>query len=231
MVEIIPNWHPMFVHFSVALLATSAVLFVLTKFATHWRLEDQWLATAYWNLWLGTLITVGTVTAGFLAFNSVKYDDLAYVAMLEHRRWALATAGTFLVLAIWGVIQYRAQQRPHLVFVIAMAVGGLLLLTAAWRGDELVYRHGLGVKSLPNVDQHPQGGASLGQDLGMPADSLEPVTPPLSQPDAKMGTGPANFPEVAPPAAVGSDGTSPAPEATSAPIGGEGGSPSTPPSQ
>lgn len=230
MIEIIPNWHPMFVHFSVALLATSVVLFVLTKFATHWRLEDQWLATAYWNLWLGTLITVGTVAAGFLAFNSVKYDDLAYVAMLEHRQWALATAGTFLVLAVWGVIQYRAQQRPPLVFVIAMVVGGMLLLSAAWHGDELVYRHGLGVKSLPNLDQHSQGGAGLGQDQGMPADPLEPAASPSSQHDAKMGTGPANFPEVAPPAAVGSEGSSLAPEATSAPLGGEG-TASTPPSQ
>lgn len=230
MIEIIPNWHPMFVHFSVALLATSVVLFVLTKLATHWRLEDQWLAAAYWNLWLGTLITVGTVTAGFLAFNSVKYDDLAYVAMLEHRLWALATAGTFLVLAVWGVIQYRAQQRPHLVFVIAMVVGGILLLSAAWHGDELVYRHGLGVKSLPNLEQHSQGGAGLGQDPGMPADPLEPAASPTSQSDANMGTGPANVPEVVPPAAVGSEGSLSTPEVTSAPIGGEG-TTSVPPSQ
>lgn len=231
MIEIIPNWHPMFVHFSVALLATSVVLFVLTKFATHWRLEDQWLATAYWNLWLGTLFTVGTVAAGFLAFNSVKYDDLAYVAMLEHRLWALATAGTFLVLAVWGVIQYRAQQRPPLVFVIAMVVGGMLLLSAAWHGDELVYRHGLGVKSLPNLNQPSQGGASPGQDQAMPANPLEPVVSPSSQPDAKMAVEPANIPEVAaPPAAVGTEGSLSAPEATSAPLGGEG-TTSTPPSQ
>jgi hypothetical protein len=151
--------------------------------------------------------------------------------MLEHRLWALATAGTFLVLAVWGGIQYRAQQRPPLVFVIAMVVGGMLLLSAAWHGDELVYRHGLGVKSLPNLNQPSQGGAGLSQDQGMPTNPLEPVAPPSSQQDAKIAAEPANIPEVAAPAAMGTDGSSLAPEATSAPLGGEGTTSAPPPSQ
>lgn len=158
MVEIIPNWHPVFVHFSVALLLASAVLFVLSKFVTNWRLEDQWLAAAYWNLWLGALITVGTVIAGFLAFNSVKHDDPAHIAMLAHRLWALVAAASVWVLAIWGVFQYRAQKRPHVLFISAMVIGASLVAAAAWRGGELVFRHGLGVMSLPKVDEHSHSG-------------------------------------------------------------------------
>lgn len=165
MVEIIPNWHPVFVHFSVALLLASAVLFVLSKFVTNWRLEDQWLAAAYWNLWLGTLISIGTVIAGFLAFNSVKHDDPAHVAMLEHRLWALVAAASIGVLAIWSVFQYRAQKRPHVLFVSAMLIGAALVGVAAWHGGELVFRHGLGVMSLPNLDDHSHSGGQ-GHDHG-----------------------------------------------------------------
>lgn len=158
MVEIIPNWHPVFVHFSVALLIVSAALFVISKLVTNWRLEDQWLAAAYWNLWLGALITVGTVIAGIVAFNSVKHDDPAHIAMLAHRLWALVAAASIWALAIWGVFQYRAQKRPHVLFISAMVIGAALIATAAWRGGELVFRHGLGVMSMPKLDEHSHTG-------------------------------------------------------------------------
>lgn len=244
MIEIIPNWHPIFVHFSIALFATSAILFVLTKFATHWRLEDQWLATAYWNLWMGMIISVGTVTAGVLAYYSVKHDVPSHAAMLVHIKWAAATVGTFLILSIWGAIQYRAQQRPHLMFVIAMAAAALLLFTTAWHGGELVYRHGLGVISLPKVDEHSHGGEgghshehgdggssdshheeSVGDHHEQGAESSD-----HHRGDAATGSA-SPVGEAPPAAAMGSDAASPAPEATAAPIGGEGTPSSAPPSQ
>lgn len=154
MIEIIPNWHPIFVHFSVGLLSISVVLFILSKFVTHWRLEDQWLATAYWTLWIGVLITVGTVIAGWYAMNTVKHDDPSHLVMLDHRLWALVTAGIFAVAAIWGIVQYKAQSRPGAAFLVLMVVGLVGLGGTAWRGGELVFRHGVGVMALPNPSNH-----------------------------------------------------------------------------
>ncbi len=154
MVEIIPNWHPLFVHFTVALLTISVVLFTLTKVVTNWRLEDQWLATAYWNLWIGVAISVVTVIAGFIAFNSVEHDTPSHVAMLDHRLWALLTFALFFVMAIWAVIQYRSEKPPTTLFICILLVGLFMLSSTAWRGGELVYRHGLGVMSLPDKDDH-----------------------------------------------------------------------------
>lgn len=154
MVEIIPNWHPLFVHFTVALLTISVVLFTLTKVVTNWRLEDQWLATAYWNLWIGVAISMVTVIAGFIAFNSVEHDTPSHIAMLDHRLWALLTFALFFVMAIWAVIQYRSEKNPTTLFICILLVGLLMLSSTAWRGGELVYRHGLGVMSLPDKDDH-----------------------------------------------------------------------------
>ncbi len=154
MVEIIPNWHPIFVHFTVALISISVVLFVLTKLVTNWRLEDQWLATAYWNLWIGVLISVVTVVAGWIAFNSVDHDTPSHEAMLEHRLWALTTFGVLVVLAIWSIFQYKREKEPTSLFVICMVLLLGLVMSTAWHGGELVYRHGLGVMSLPETDDH-----------------------------------------------------------------------------
>jgi len=154
MIEIIPNWHPLFVHFTVALLSISVALFVVTKFVTSWQLEDQWLATAYWNLWIGVAISIITVGAGFLAFNSVEHDTPSHIAMLDHRLWAVLTFALFFVLAIWAIFQYRSEQKPTIIFICMLLVGFFMLSSTAWRGGELVYRHGLGVMSLPDKDDH-----------------------------------------------------------------------------
>lgn len=152
--EILPNWHPAFVHFTVALLTVSTLLFLVSKFATNWRLEDQWLATAYWNLWIGTLVSIGTALAGWYAFNTVEHDTESHKVMLEHRNYAISALAVFAVLAVWAIFQYRAEKRPSALFIIAAALGWGLVLATAWHGGELVYRHGLGVMSLPEPGPH-----------------------------------------------------------------------------
>lgn len=155
--EIIPNWHPAFVHFTVALLTVSTLLFLVSKLATNWRLEDQWLATAYWNLWIGTLLSVGTALAGWYAFNTVDHDTESHKVMLEHRNYALSALAVFVVLSVWAIFQYRSEKRPSAIFIIATLLGWGLVLTTAWHGGELVYRHGLGVMSMPEMGPHSHG--------------------------------------------------------------------------
>lgn len=164
MIEIIPNWHPLFVHFTVALLSISVVLFIVSRFVTNWQLEDQWLATAYWNLWIGVAISTITVGAGFLAFNSVEHDTPSHVAMLDHRLWAVLTFALFFILAIWAIFQYRSEQKPTTIFICMLLVGFFMLSSTAWRGGELVYRHGLGVMSLPDKDDHSHAAGEHGDN-------------------------------------------------------------------
>ena len=41
MIEIIPNWHPAFVHFTVALLITAAAIHLLSHFLPKGELANQ----------------------------------------------------------------------------------------------------------------------------------------------------------------------------------------------
>ena len=163
MIEILPNWHPLFVHFTIALFSIATLLFFVAKIATNWRLEDQWLAAAYWNLWFCALISIGTVLAGWYAYNTVSHDTPSHLAMTEHRNWAIATFTFIVVMAVWALMRYRAQKRPSILFLAGMVVGFGLVATTGFHGGEVVYRHGLGVMSLPKKDTH---GHAAGEEHG-----------------------------------------------------------------
>ena len=85
MIEVIPNWHPIFVHFTIGLLLVSTLLYVV-----GFTLKcENLLIAARLNLWLGSLITIATVLAGLNAYNTVAHDSASHLAMTDHRNWAI----------------------------------------------------------------------------------------------------------------------------------------------
>ncbi len=155
MPEIIPNLHPVFVHFTVALLSLSTGLFILLHLLGSRlpeTLRQQLRTVARWNLWLGAGITLITVAAGFYAYNTVTHDAPSHAAMTDHRNWALATAPLFFTVALWSMISVWQGKSLGSLFIIALLIAQLLLLSTAWRGGEVVYRYGLGVMSLPQSE-------------------------------------------------------------------------------
>jgi len=151
MIEIIPNFHPIFVHFTVALFSLSVGLFVVTLFMSG-DLKDQWTTVARWTLWFGAGFTILTGLSGLDAYNTVAHDTPSHEAMTEHRNWAISTITAFLTLTVWSIVRVRRQQALGTVFVIAMVAAGGLLGSTAWHGGEAVYRFGLGVMSLPKSE-------------------------------------------------------------------------------
>ncbi len=161
--EIIPNWHPVFVHFTIGLLAMSALFYVIGSIFK----KENLIIAARWNLWAGAVVTVGTVAAGFYAYNTVAHDGDSHAAMTDHRNWALFTAAVFMVLALWSVWKQRRAKSVHPAFVVIMVLSAGLLAVTGYKGGELVYRHGTGVMSLPDVqgandghEGHDHGDAS-----------------------------------------------------------------------
>ncbi|MBL6935727.1 MAG: DUF2231 domain-containing protein [Alphaproteobacteria bacterium] len=154
MFEILPNWHPLLVHFTVALYAASFLFFVLARVFSGRTWAGDCRIAAFSTLWLGAAISVLTVAAGFYAFNTVRHDAPSHAAMTDHRNWALATAALWWVLALWTIRTYRTslELKSSFIGVFVVAVG--LLMTTGWKGGELVYRYGLGVLSLPAVSEN-----------------------------------------------------------------------------
>jgi uncharacterized membrane protein len=163
MFEIIPNWHPIFVHFTVALLSLAVALFAVTPLVKS-PLKEQWHTVARWALWFGAGFTVVTAATGLYAYNTVAHDTPSHAAMTDHRNWAIATITLFLLLTAWSIVWIRRHKALGALFIAAMVISGGVLAATAWRGGEAVYRYGLGVISLPQVEgaghdhEHADGG-------------------------------------------------------------------------
>ncbi len=178
MIDIIPNWHPIFVHFAVALLSLAVGLFVVAPFVKS-PLQEQWMIVARWSLWFGALAAIVTGLTGLYAYNTVAHDAPSHEAMTEHRNWAIATIVVFLSLTAWHIAKVRHSKKPAAVFVLCMVLGGGLLASTAWHGGEAVYRFGLGVMSLPKSEG--EGHAHSHGDGGGHGDSEAASSrPPMS---------------------------------------------------
>lgn len=158
MVTIIPNWHPIFVHFTVALFSTSVGLFLVSYILNASKKSENALTreceiVARWCLWLSALVTILTVLFGFYAYYTVKHDAISHMAMTVHRNWAMTTAILIYIVAGWSVFSYIKRKKITVLFLIILLITEGLLLSTAWHGGELVYRHGIGVMSLPSAEE------------------------------------------------------------------------------
>lgn len=162
MIEILPNPHPIFVHFTVGLLLVAVLFHIVVRIDP--ARASQWLVVGRWNLWLGVAITAGTLLTGLHAYNTGAHDAASHAAMTDHRNWAAATSLLFLCLAAWSLLRARAGKATGTPFVAALLVASLILGSTAWRGGELVYRYGLGVRSLPAAETDGHHHAGNGRD-------------------------------------------------------------------
>ena len=153
MLKAVYLWHPIFVHFSVALLSTATGFYVLATLFEKNRFQPQWLTVAHWNFGLGLAMTVLTLLFGWLDFNTVSHNAAAHDAMTMHRNIALVTASGFGLL---GLVAFWYRISPHYpswwFTGLLVLCFGLLMITGL-RGGELVYRYGVGIQSSPESAQ------------------------------------------------------------------------------
>lgn len=153
--EIIPNIHPVIVHFSVALLITSMVLFVVAYLRGKTDRDEKLLYAARLIFWLGMGAILLTVLAGIQAYNSVDHDRASHAAMTDHKNWAFGAFGLFLLTAF---MMWRERKGGlGMVSLICLIMACLVLMTVAYKGGHLVYKFGLGVQSLPEKSGEGEG--------------------------------------------------------------------------
>lgn len=169
MIEIVPNWHPVLVHFTIAPLLLSVAAFVgaaLLPAKNDWR--GQMVVFAHWNLRLGYLFALVTAWLGWLAYDSVAHDDAGHVAMTAHRDAAMLTVALFTPFFIASWFRQRIGRGLGLVLAIAVLLPGAALVRTGWLGGEAVFRHGLGVERLPH-NESPEPAVAVPAPTPAPA--------------------------------------------------------------
>ncbi|PIP81045.1 MAG: hypothetical protein COW84_01970 [Gammaproteobacteria bacterium CG22_combo_CG10-13_8_21_14_all_40_8] len=171
MITIIPNWHPIFVHFTLVLLTLSGIVQLSLWVNFTKNVQLTLIQTQKWLTILASVCVVLTVATGGYAFNTVNHDEPSHLAMLDHRFWALITSATFLLGAVFYFLLPKLRSKLSSVFFVTAMI---LVSVTGYKGAELVYRHGLGVMSLPKTTgeghQHQHDAATEEQDDGDDAD-------------------------------------------------------------
>lgn len=156
MIEIIPNIHPILVHFTVSTIVLSGLLQVVI-----WSVNSDkttLISAQKWLLSSGTIAIIATVLTGLNAASTVTHDTASHLAIIDHRNWAIPTAIIFLLgVAIFYFIPSKRSSVAGILFITSVA----LVSVTAFKGGELVFRHGIGVMSLPEVTteghEHAEG--------------------------------------------------------------------------
>lgn len=176
MLEFLGHFHPIAVHFPLALLIVGGMFSLSARLVRQGEIRNALQAAGAWNFSLGVLSLVPAVLTGWAAYQTVAHDAPSHAAMTFHRNWALAA---FAVCVGVALMAWRKRGRSWPSSWVAWAgllLGLGLIGVTGFLGGKLVYRYGLGVQSLPlpERDGHPHsGGGHHGEPM-----SSEEVTPP-----------------------------------------------------
>ena len=83
--------------------------------------------------------------------------------MISHRLYAIITAGLMVVALALMVVPLNRRAAaaevhgPSPLVAVVLAAMTVMLVVTGLKGAELVYRHGLGVQSLPKSGAHSHG--------------------------------------------------------------------------
>lgn len=148
-IEILPNWHPFFVHFTIALVSIGSVLYVVANFfSLHSKWRQEMLLVAIWSLYLAGGFTVLTLIAGIHAYLTVGHDGSSHMAMVDHRNWGIATSILlFISLCCLKFSSLHSTARWFTSFILIFLLSSVMI--TGYKGSHLVYKFGLGVQSLP----------------------------------------------------------------------------------
>jgi uncharacterized membrane protein len=155
--ELIPNAHPLAVHFPITLTLIALLFSLGARLRSKHSSAIQLATVGHWSLWVAALSAVTAATFGWLAYNSVNHDDAGHAAMLLHRNWAIPTAGGLVILAILDAWKSRANQLMRWPVLIVLFLLSASVAVTSWLGGEVVYRHGIGVLSLPESEEGTEG--------------------------------------------------------------------------
>jgi uncharacterized membrane protein len=147
------NVHPLLVHFPIAFLSAFFVVDVAGTLAR----KPQWRSVASWFLYFGTVATVFTVTAGFIAAATVPHGGNVHEIMTYHKYFGVAVLCLALVLSAWraksGVI---VGAGANVFFLMLSALLCIFMAFGADLGGLMVYKYGVAVEAvqIPDAETH-----------------------------------------------------------------------------
>lgn len=146
--SILPGWHPIVVHFPLALVVTAAPLLVTARLLRAERHAGMLATVGTWNLCIGAVAAVLALATGLAAVLDLHLGAAAHQAISVHLKWAIFTTLALVLLAVWRGAGSAPQSRPTWLFIVVLSAATLALIVTGYRGGQNVYRYGVGVSTI-----------------------------------------------------------------------------------
>jgi uncharacterized membrane protein len=143
--HLVPGWHPLIVHFPLALVITAALALTLARV---WRTEATAAAFAVlgtWNLCLGAVAVYLALGTGLAAVIDLHVGAAAHRAISLHVKSAVVTTLLVTLVAVWRGAGADPKSRPTLIFLLLLWAATAGSIVTGYRGGQNVFRYGIGV--------------------------------------------------------------------------------------
>lgn len=144
---LLPGWHPLVVHFPLALVVTATLLLWaagLTRRESH---ATTLAIVGTWNLCLGAFAALMALATGLAAAVAVHAGAAAHQSISTHVKWAIFTTLALVLLAVWRGAGSAQGSRPSWIFLLVLLAATAALIVTGYHGGQNVYRYGIGVIS------------------------------------------------------------------------------------
>ena len=139
------HWHPMMVHFPLALTLAGSACLISTRFIKEGTLQNSLAFCGTWNLMLGAASALLTLATGLYAVLHLALQGGAQYSVSRHVIWAVCTSQLVALLAMWRALAVRWNAVAGVWFLILLCVACAGLLVTGYYGGENVYHYALGV--------------------------------------------------------------------------------------
>jgi uncharacterized membrane protein len=135
--------HPIFVHFTIALTASSLIFDALGFFFNKASLT----AAGGWTLVGSALMTLMTLSTGLTSSTRAPVEEGEARSFLRaHMALGLIFYGLLVAVTLWRLALWQDGAGVTWLYLAAMAVVSLVMTVQGYLGGELVYRYGVEVE-------------------------------------------------------------------------------------
>jgi uncharacterized membrane protein len=147
------EFHPITVHFAVALLVVGPAL---DLFGLLFKRESL-LSAGRWNTLVGAGALLVTLLSGLSAESGLGPHSSAGGALLPlHRALGFVTAAVWVPGALWRALdRHLLPQRLRTLYLTVSYAGAALILGQAALGSTMVYLHGVGLSAAARAEPPP----------------------------------------------------------------------------
>jgi len=147
-VSLTPGWHPLVVHFPLALVTIAVPLLLAARLSRSEAIASTTAVVGTWNLCLGAIAALFALGTGLAGVLDLEVSAAAHQAISLHTKWAMFSTLVLVLLGVWRGAGVAHASRPSWLFIIVLFGAAAALAVTGYHGGQNVYEFGVGVKGI-----------------------------------------------------------------------------------